>query len=44
MAAQPAAPARALIDAPTQGAKMDDGILRIQFEAPAKPDKRGGRR
>ncbi|MEA2518420.1 MAG: arsenite/tail-anchored protein-transporting ATPase [Chloroflexota bacterium] len=35
---------RALIDAPTKGAKMDDGTLRIQFEAPAKPGKRGGRR
>jgi arsenite-transporting ATPase len=35
---------RALIDAPTKGAKMDDGTLRIQFEAPAKAGKRGGRR
>ena len=35
---------RALIGAPTKGAKMDDGILRIQFEAPAKAGKRGGRR
>jgi arsenite-transporting ATPase len=33
---------RALIDAPTKGAKMDDGTLRIQFEAPAKAGKRGG--
>jgi arsenite-transporting ATPase len=35
---------RALINAPTKGAKMDDGILRIQFEAPAKTGQRGGRR
>jgi arsenite-transporting ATPase len=35
---------RALMDAPTKGARMDDGTLRIQFEAPAKPGKRGGRR
>jgi arsenite-transporting ATPase len=35
---------RALIDLPTKGAKMDDGTLRIQFEAPAKAGKRGGRR
>ena len=35
---------RALIDLPTKGAKMDDGTFRIQFEAPAKAGKRGGRR
>jgi arsenite-transporting ATPase len=35
---------RALIDAPTKGAKMVDGTLRIQFEAPAKATQRGGRR
>ena len=35
---------RALIDAPTKGAKMADGTLRIQFEAPAKAGHRGGRR
>jgi arsenite-transporting ATPase len=35
---------RALIDAPTKGAKMTDGTLRIQFEAPAKVGQRGGRR
>jgi len=35
---------RALIDAPTKGAKMSDGTLRIQFEAPAKAGHRGGRR
>jgi arsenite-transporting ATPase len=35
---------RALIDAPTKGAKMSDGTLRIQFEAPAKAGQRGGRR
>jgi arsenite-transporting ATPase len=35
---------RALINAPTKGAKMDDGTLRIQFEAPAKTGQRGGRR
>jgi arsenite-transporting ATPase len=34
---------RALIDAPTKGAKMVDGTLRIQFEAPAKTGQRGGR-
>src|SRR3954463_28585 len=35
--------ARALIDAPTRGAKMEDGNLEIQFEAPNR-DARGGRR
>ena len=35
---------RALIDAPTKGAKMVDGTLRIQFDAPAKAGQRGGRR
>jgi len=35
---------RALIEAPTKGAKMVDGTLRIQFEAPAKAGQRGGRR
>jgi arsenite-transporting ATPase len=35
---------RALIDAPTKGAKMVDGTLRIRFEAPAKTGQRGGRR
>jgi len=35
---------RALLDAPTRGAKMDGGTLRIQFEAPAKAGSRGGRR
>jgi arsenite-transporting ATPase len=34
---------RALINAPTKGAKMDDGTLRIQFEAPARTGQRGGR-
>ncbi|HET9755978.1 MAG TPA: ArsA family ATPase [Candidatus Limnocylindrales bacterium] len=34
---------RALIDAPTKSAKMVDGMLRIQFEAPAKTGHRGGR-
>jgi arsenite/tail-anchored protein-transporting ATPase len=34
---------RALIDAPTRGAKMDDGMLRIQFEVPAKAGARGRR-
>ncbi len=34
---------RALVDAPTKGAKMDGGTLRIQFEVPAKAEKRGGR-
>ncbi len=37
---------RALIDAPTRGAKMDDGILRIEFAAPARAgqERQGGRR
>ena len=35
---------RALIGAPTKGAKMDNGTLRIKFEAPAKAGQRGGRR
>jgi arsenite/tail-anchored protein-transporting ATPase len=35
---------RALIGAPTTGAKMNDGTLRIQFEAPPTGAKRGGRR
>ncbi len=35
---------RALIKAPTKGAKMNDGTLRIEFEAPAKAGQRGGRR
>jgi arsenite-transporting ATPase len=35
---------RALIDAPTTGARMDDGALRIEFAAPARPRPRGGRR
>jgi arsenite/tail-anchored protein-transporting ATPase len=34
---------RALVDAPTKGAKMDDGTLRIRFEAPARAGQRGGR-
>jgi arsenite/tail-anchored protein-transporting ATPase len=32
---------RALIEAPTRGARMDDGLLRIQFEAPARAGERG---
>jgi arsenite-transporting ATPase len=35
---------RALLDAPTRGARMDDGTLRIHFGAPAKVGQRGGRR
>ena len=35
---------RALVDAPTKGAKMDDGTLRIQFEAPARSKARAGQR
>jgi arsenite-transporting ATPase len=35
---------RALIEAPTRGAKMDDGTLRIEFEAPARAGRKGGRR
>jgi len=34
---------RALVDAPTRSAKMDSGKLRIEFETPAGPGKRGGR-
>jgi len=34
---------RALLNTPTKGAKMDGSTLRIQFEAPAKAGKRGGR-
>ena len=35
---------RALVDAPTQGAKMDDGTLQIKFKALARAGERGGRR
>jgi arsenite-transporting ATPase len=35
---------RALLDAPTKGAKMEDGTLRVQFEAPRRTVTRGGRR
>jgi arsenite-transporting ATPase len=35
---------RALVDAPTRGARLEDGHLRIQFEAPAPAGSRGGRR
>jgi arsenite-transporting ATPase len=35
---------RALVDAPTQGAKMNDGTLQIKFKAPARAAQRGGRR
>jgi arsenite-transporting ATPase len=37
---------RALVDAPTIGAKMDGGVLKIRFKsrAEARPSKRGGRR
>ena len=31
---------RALVDAPTKGAKMDDGTLRIQFEAAGQANRR----
>ena len=34
---------RALIDAPTRSAKMDEGTLRIEFEAPARAGRKGGR-
>jgi arsenite-transporting ATPase len=34
---------RALVGAPTRGAKMDDGLLRIQFEAPKRAAARGRR-
>ena len=33
---------RALVDAPTIGAKMEDGVLRVRFQGP-KSSKRGGR-
>jgi arsenite-transporting ATPase len=35
---------RALIDAPSRGAKMDDGTLSIRFEAPRRGARHGGRR
>jgi len=37
---------RVLVDAPTIGAKMDDGVLKIRFKsrADARTSKRGGRR
>lgn len=35
---------RALIDAPTNGAKLDDGTLRIHFKTPARAAIRGERR
>ncbi|MFL5680209.1 MAG: ArsA family ATPase [Chloroflexota bacterium] len=35
---------RALVGAPTKGAKMDGGTLRIMFEAPVKAGREGGRR
>jgi arsenite-transporting ATPase len=35
---------RALIDAPTRGARMEAGSLRIQFEGPDRAGSRGGRR
>jgi arsenite/tail-anchored protein-transporting ATPase len=33
---------RALLAAPTLGAKMDDGTLQIRFKAPARTGRRGG--
>ena len=35
---------RALLSAPTLGAKMDDGTLEIRFKAPARAGRRGGLR
>jgi arsenite-transporting ATPase len=35
---------RALVDSPTRGAKMEDGILRIEFEARKRATARGGGR
>ena len=35
---------RALVDAPTESARMDDGTLRITFQAPERARPRGGRR
>jgi arsenite-transporting ATPase len=33
---------RALVDAPTMGAKMEDGVLRIRFQGTKASSKRGG--
>jgi arsenite/tail-anchored protein-transporting ATPase len=33
---------RALVAAPTAGARMDDGTLRVEFEAPVRSKPRGG--
>jgi arsenite-transporting ATPase len=35
---------RALVDSPTKGARMEDGILRIEFEARKQATSRGGGR
>ena len=35
---------RALVGAPTRGAKMEDGVLRIEFEAPVRTGRKGARR
>jgi hypothetical protein len=35
---------RALIDAPTKGAKMIDGVLRIEFQPRATTSATGGTR
>jgi arsenite-transporting ATPase len=35
---------RALIDTPTKGAKMDDGVLRIEFQPRTRASAQGGTR
>jgi arsenite-transporting ATPase len=35
---------RALVGAPTRGARMEDGVLRIEFEAPVRTGRKGARR
>jgi arsenite-transporting ATPase len=35
---------RALVEAPTRGAKLHDRTLRIEFDAPARSGRKGGRR
>jgi hypothetical protein len=35
---------RALIDVPTKGATMNDGILRIEFETTSRASATGGTR
>ena len=35
---------RALVGAPTKGAKLDGGVLQVEFEAPARTGRKGGPR